>query len=217
VQDGPAAAEVDAGRRQVTQPLVGQGTIAVLNKGGDPRLQLSEQVGALKQDAALVRQVPALDLVLRLTKAGRAADAGCTVAAKLVRQITGEVCFVFVPQATINQSPSVWEEAQSIARVLTVDMPVQPMQKCPSSPCRNAGAHIEDVRNISGSSAIKRKGTCLTIVTVRRQSATSVTFFCFKALLSEPLNPEALTRQTILEQRAWHSIRSPSWPSSPVL
>jgi hypothetical protein len=130
VQDGPAAAEVDAGRRQVTQPLVGQGTIAVLNKGGDPRLQLSEQVGALKQDAALVRQVPALDLVLRLTKAGRAADAGCTVAAKLVRQITGEVCFVFVPQATINQSPSVWEEAQSIARVLTVDMPVQPMQKC---------------------------------------------------------------------------------------
>ena len=66
LQDGLAAAEVDVGGGEVAQALVSPNMVVVLDKGGNPRLQLAGQVGVFEQDAVLERLVPALDLALRL-------------------------------------------------------------------------------------------------------------------------------------------------------
>ena len=73
-QDRLTTPEVDVGRVEIVQALVSAGVVVVLDKGAHLRLESARQVVVLEQDAVLEREVPALDLALRLRVAGRA---GC--------------------------------------------------------------------------------------------------------------------------------------------
>ena len=54
-QDRLAAAEVDVGRGQVLQALVGAAVVVVLDESGDPGFEFAGQVVVLEQDAVLER------------------------------------------------------------------------------------------------------------------------------------------------------------------
>ncbi len=75
-QDRGSAAEVDVGRGEVLQALVGAAVIVVLDESGDLRLELAWQIVVLEQDTVFQSLVPALDLALCLGMAGRAAGEG---------------------------------------------------------------------------------------------------------------------------------------------
>ena len=73
-QDRLTTTEVDVSRGEIAQALMSAGVVVVLDKGAHLRLESARQVVGLEQDAVLEREVPALDLALRLRVAGRA---GC--------------------------------------------------------------------------------------------------------------------------------------------
>ena len=73
-QDRLTTAEVDVSRGEIAQALMSAGVVVVRHEGRDLGLQVAGQVVVLEQDAVLEREVPALDLALRLRVAGRA---GC--------------------------------------------------------------------------------------------------------------------------------------------
>ena len=73
-EDRLTATEVDVSRGEIAQALMSAGVVVVLDKGAHLRLESARQVVGLEQDAVLEREVPALDLALRLRVAGRA---GC--------------------------------------------------------------------------------------------------------------------------------------------
>ena len=65
--------EVDVGWRQIVQALMVAAMIVVLDEVGDGSLEVTGQLVVFKQDAALQREVPSLDLALRHRMIGLAA------------------------------------------------------------------------------------------------------------------------------------------------
>ena len=90
-QDGLAPTEVDIGRREVAQALVGTGVVVVLDEGCDLLRQGTRQIVVLEQDAVLQGLVPALDLALRLGVPGGTPDVGHTFVFEPLREVTGNV------------------------------------------------------------------------------------------------------------------------------
>src|SRR3954465_12488485 len=86
-QDGLASAEVDVGRGEVGEALVGSKVIVVSDELADLGFEVARQIVVLQQDAVLQRLMPSLDLALGLGMQRGAAD----MVKALILQPFGEV------------------------------------------------------------------------------------------------------------------------------
>ena len=90
-EDGLGPSEVDVSRSEIVEALVIASMVVVLDEGGDLTLEIAGQIVMIKQDAALERMMPALDLTLGLWVIGGAADVLHFLVIQPLREIRRDV------------------------------------------------------------------------------------------------------------------------------
>jgi hypothetical protein len=91
LDDGLISAEVDVGRREITEALVVPVVVVVGDEGLDLPLQIALQEVVFQQDPVLQGLMPTLDLTLGLGMVGCAPDMAHAPLAQPVGEIAGDV------------------------------------------------------------------------------------------------------------------------------
>ena len=90
-EDASASSEVDVSGRQVVQALVIAAVIVVVYEAGNGALEVAGQMVVFKEDAALQREVPAIDLALGHRVVGLAARMAPAVCFKPIGRFADRV------------------------------------------------------------------------------------------------------------------------------